>query len=157
MTPKVITETRRFTASALLTFHCVATRPRTYRPTAITQPIFLGLSSPSSPGAVARKSYRLHLPDSAVRLCCLQRITISGDSLSFLSSLLASRLAALLKLRARYSAENTHLAPEGEPVIACRPIKSHRCPLTLAYGNSRNRLSSIGVHPRFVPAGLAYP
>jgi hypothetical protein len=51
---------------------------------------------------------------SSVHLCGLQRITISGDSLSFVRSLLASRLAGLLKLWARYSAENTNLAPEGE-------------------------------------------
>ena len=62
-----------------------------------------------------------------MRLCGGQRITISGDSLSFVRSLLASRLAGLLKLWARYSAENTNLAPEGEPVVACCPIKSHRC------------------------------
>jgi hypothetical protein len=58
-----------------------------------------------------------------------------GEALSHIWSLpFASRLAALLKLDARYSAENTKLAPEGEPVVACRPIKSHRYPLTLATG-----------------------
>jgi hypothetical protein len=71
-------------------------------------------------------------PVGLAALCCLPRIIISGDSLSFVRSLLASRSAGVLKLRARYSAEDTHLAPEGEPVVACRPIKSHRCPLTLA-------------------------
>src|SRR5262249_2993213 len=57
--------------------------------------------------------------------------------------LCAWRLASFLKLRPRYSAENTNLTPEGEPVAACRPIKSHRCPRYTAYRNSRNRLFSI--------------
>jgi hypothetical protein len=64
-----------------------------------------------------------------VSLCSRRRIVVvsEGETLSHIWSLLASRLAALLKLRARYSAENTNLTPEGEPVVACRPIKSHRC------------------------------
>jgi hypothetical protein len=77
------------------------------------------------------QSSRFRLPALPVRLCCLWRIVICGDGgrLWLIESLLgASRLAALLKLRARYPAENTNLALEGEPVISCRPIKSHRCP-----------------------------
>jgi hypothetical protein len=54
----------------------------------------------------------------------------NGQTLWVLWSLaFASRFAAVLKLRARHSAENTNLTPEGEPVVACRPIKSHRYPL----------------------------
>src|SRR5690348_14081554 len=62
-------------------------------------------------------------------LCDRRRIVVgrNGETLSLIWSIpCASRLAALLKLRARYSAENTNLAPEDEPVVTCRPIKSHR-------------------------------
>jgi hypothetical protein len=64
-------------------------------------------------------------------IVCHRRIVSGSDGKTLWLAwglLYAWRLATFLKLRARYSAENTNLTPEGEPVVTCRPIKSHRYP-----------------------------
>jgi hypothetical protein len=92
-------------------------------------------STQSSAPFISRRPHFAPAGLSCAFLCDRRRIVVGskGETLSHIWSLpFASRLAALLKLHARYSAENTNLTPEGEPVVACRPIKIHRCPLTLA-------------------------